>query len=144
MAENENEMNAAPSEQDEPLHAALEPAPAKKPERAAELRPRREFVVQHRVLHGHPGLYNNEVREFLTGEVFPDAGVPEEQIVAMRKSGALKLREELEEADAIARRRQQLEAENAALLARQAELEEMVKSLQAGQAPAAPSASRKR
>lgn len=89
-----------------------------------------EYVVQHRVVHGVMGA---EPREYAIGERFDTAGVTPEELAALRKAGALKLREEMEAAETTADRIAQLELEKRALL------EKLEKLTAAAQKPAEPS-----
>ena len=76
---------------------------------AAVAKPTRVFITQHLVQH--------DMKEYPMGTEFPSYLATEEQIAALRKGGALKLREEMEAADTIAERIAAKEAENAALRA---------------------------
>jgi hypothetical protein len=88
-----------------------------------ELRPQRRYIAQHLVQHNG--------KEFLTGAEFLDSDATEAEVAALRKAGALKLREEIESADRLAAERAQLEERNRELEAQLAEL----RAAQSGDAP---------
>lgn len=85
----------------------------------------RRFITQHLVQHNG--------RDYPTGSEFFDSDATEDELAALRRAGALKLREEIESAERLAAERIALEERNRELEAQLAEL----RAAQTGDAPKA-------
>lgn len=88
-----------------------------------EVVPQRRYITQHLVQHNG--------KEYPTGSEFFDSDGSAEEVSALRRAGALKLREEIESADRLAAERAELELRNRELESQLAEL----RAAQTGDAP---------